>query len=338
VTLRIGALLLGLVACTLVVSPAAADPGPREIAEASCARAEQARRELKFADALAAYHAALVADPSAPCASAARARAEDLEAHAEGDFAPLAIVEAVRRNPEKLQDRSTLEGFEQAVAAFPPGRVRGEGRLLAAHAWQHRLKDADRAIAAYHAIMSDPSGDRLTRAVALGELWSLRKHRGEIREAAADVARDPALSPAVTKAVRRALARLQMRNAATVVLGALGAVFVGSIAALMRNARDVRDVPGRLIRPFEVAFALYLGGASALLVRVHGDGDTRPFLIFGLCLLALVAGARAFALASAARSPLARASWALCCAAGVVAVAFLALERTDPSYLEGLGL
>jgi hypothetical protein len=335
---RLGALLLGSVGWMVVISPAAADPAPRELAEASCARAEQASRELRFADALGAYRAALAQDPSAPCATAARARAEDLEAHAEGDFAPLVIVEAVRRSPGKLQDRTALEALEGAVAAFPAGRVRGEGLLLAAHAWQHRQKDADRAIADYHAIMSDPSADRLTRAVALGELWSLRKQRGEIREAAADVARDPALSPAVTKAVRRALTRMRMRNAAAVALGVLAAVFVGSVAALVRKARDVRDVPGRLIRPFEVAFALYLGGASALLVRVHGDADARPFLIFGLCVLALAAGARAFTLASASRSKGVRATWALACAMGVVAAGFLALERTDPSYLEGLGL
>ena len=33
-----------------------------------------------------------------------------------------------------------------------------------------------------------------------------------------------------------------------------------------------------------------------------------------------------------------RFSDALCCAAGVIAVAFLALERTQPGYLEGFGL
>jgi hypothetical protein len=332
------ALLLGWVACMLVVAPLAAEPEGRAIAQASCARGEQAARDLRFADALAAYRAALVADPSAPCVSAARARVEDLEAHAEGDFAPLAVVEAARRDPQRLADRAALEAFEQAVAAFPAGRVRAEGNLVAAHAWQRGVKVPERAIAAFQAVIRDPAGDRLTRAVALAELWALRKQRGEFHEAAPDVERDPDLSPAVTKSVRRAVARSRMSAAATAALGVLGGVFALSIAALVRKSRDVREVPGRLVRPFEVAFALYVGGASAVLVRVHGDGDTRPFLLFGAGVLALVAGARAFALAFAARSRLVRAAWALACATGVVAAAFLALERTDPSYLEGLGL
>jgi hypothetical protein len=61
-------------------------------------------------------------------------------------------------------------------------------------------------------------------------------------------------------------------------------------------------------------------------------------LWFGLAVLALGAAARSFTLASPRRSNVVRVTWALACAAGVVAAAFLAVLRADPSYLEGLGL
>jgi hypothetical protein len=87
-----------------------------------------------------------------------------------------------------------------------------------------------------------------------------------------------------------------------------------------------------------VAFSLYLGGAAAVLVRLRGDGDPRPFVWLGLGVLAAFAVARAWRLGWGAGGPSARAARGIFCAAFVIAAAFLAVERTDPSYLEGLGL
>jgi hypothetical protein len=57
----------------------------------------------------------------------------------------------------------------------------------------------------------------------------------------------------------------------------------------------------------------------------------------GLGVLALTAVARALPRAIPVRSAAARGAWAAACVVGVVAAGFLAVERTDPSYLEGIG-
>jgi tetratricopeptide (TPR) repeat protein len=336
-----GALLLAAAVPAVAGVARAADPEARAAATASCARAEEAAKALHFAEALAAYQAAIAADPSAPCASVARARAADLAVHAEGGFVPLARVEALRRDPRKSKDRAEVEALARDLEAFPEGRVRAEARLLVAEAWWHALGEPERAIAALETTAADAAGDKLTRGLALSELWSLRRQRGEVREALAVMERDPTLAPALLALVRRAAVREHLRTGAIGVLGLLGAIGAASLARLAARARDVRDVPAQVLRPLAVAFALYLGGAGAVLVRVHGGGDARPFLWLGLGVLAILVVARALRLAVTSRGgrgAAARAAWALACVAGVLAAAFLAVERTDATYLEGLGL
>ncbi len=326
------------VAASGVAGAARADQGEARVAAtASCARGEAAAKGLRFAEALAAYRAAIVEDPSAACVSMARARIEDLEAHAEGGFGPLARVEALRRDPKKAADPAEIEALARDLEGFPPGRVRAEARLLVAEAYWHALKDPARAIAAFEAAAQDGAGDKVTRALALAELWSLRKQRGEVREALAEVERDPTLAPALVGIVRRAVLRERIREAAFGVLGVLAAAGAAAIGRLVVRARDVREVPAQVLGPRAVAFGLYLGGAGAALVRVHGGGDGRPFLWLGLGVLAILAMGRAWGLWIGTR-PAARAICAAACVAGVLAIAFLAVERTDASYLEGLGL
>jgi tetratricopeptide (TPR) repeat protein len=315
-----------------------ADPEGRAAAMAAFARAEAAANERRFADAAAAYEAAVAADATAPCVPAARARLGDLAAHSEGGFAPLAELESVRRDPARMHDRDAVETLARDLEAFPPGRVRQEARLAVAHAFQQDLGDPVRAIAAYEGAVRDVDGDRLLRSVALAELWMLRRQRGEIVEAAAFVAVDPTLAPSVTAAVKREIRRSRLGTASTAILGALFVVFAASVARLAWVARDVRDLPGRIVPPFAVALGLYLGGAGALLVRTYGDSDARPFLWFGVAVVALWAAARAFVLAVRPRLAAARVAWVAACFAGVLAAAFLALQRTDPSYLDGIGL
>ncbi len=333
-----GAVALLLAALVPGVARLARAGEPRELATASCARADQAARNLHFGEALAAYQAAITADPSAPCAGVARARADDLAQHAEGGFGPLTELEAVRRDPRRAANPSTIETLARDLDAFPDGRVRAEARILVAEAWWHRLGDPVRAISAFSAAAGDRSGDRLTRAVALSELWTLRRQRGEIREALADVEREPDLSPALTRTVRRAARREGLRAGALAVLGVLAAIGAASLARLAVKARDLRDLPARVVRPAAVAFSLYLGGAAAILVRLHGQGDMRPFLSFGLGVLAIGVVARAVPLATGGRAAAGRAVWAAACVAGVAAAAFLSVERADASYLESLGL
>jgi tetratricopeptide (TPR) repeat protein len=328
-----------LLAAGLLLAGAAqaGDTAARAAAEASFARAEAAAKARHFAEAVAAYRAAIEADPSAPVAAPARARIEDLEAHAEGGFAPLARLDEVRRDPQKAGDRAAIEALTRDAEAFPPGRVRAEARVFVAEAWWHKLGDPVRAVTALEAAVSDPSGDRLTRSLALAELASLRRERGEIGAALRMAERDPTLSPSLLAQLRRLVRRERLRLGAEVVLAALVLVGAASIARLAMKARDVRDLPSQLVRPIGVAFALYLGGAGAVLVRVHGDADARPFVWLGLAVLALDVIARAFRLA-AGRRALVRAVWAAACVAGVAAAAFLAVLWTSVDYLDGIGL
>jgi hypothetical protein len=93
-----------------------------------------------------------------------------------------------------------------------------------------------------------------------------------------------------------------------------------------------------VVRPVAIGFALYLGAAGAVLVRLYGAGDVRPFLWLGAGVLAMDVIARSWRLGSSEQRPAARIVRALACAAGVIAVAFLALERADAGYLESFGL
>jgi hypothetical protein len=115
-------IVLALSASTArAVTPVPDAPATRAEATASFERAERASRERRFGEALAAYRQAAAIDPSAPFVPAARARAADLEAHAEGGFAPLARLEELRRDPARTSDRAAIEALERDAAGFPEG-------------------------------------------------------------------------------------------------------------------------------------------------------------------------------------------------------------------------
>ncbi|MFS8068142.1 MAG: tetratricopeptide repeat protein, partial [Byssovorax sp.] len=332
--LALGAILLS------AATPSHAEPGQDARAEAqkSFDRAEQAYQEERFAEALAAYREAAEADPSARFALTARARAADLAAHAEGDFAPLTRLSIVRRDPAKSSDHAVIEALERDVAAFPPGRVRGEAALVIADAWWHRLGEPRRAVAPLEAAVADEASDRLTRSLALGELTRLHRELGDLDAALAAVERFPDLAPTARAEVRKLVRRGHLRAAAAALLAALGVVGLASIVRAAPRIGGLGEIPRALLPPIAVAFSLYLGGAAAVLVRLRGDGDPRPFVWLGLGVLAVFAVARAWRLGWGAGGPSMRAARGVLGAAGVLAAAFLAVERTNASYLEGLGL
>lgn len=334
------AFALGAILIVALASSARAETGDDAPAAAqrSFDRAEVAFQEQRFAEALAAYREATALDPSARFVLTARARAADLEAHAEGDFAPLARLSAVRRDPAKSGDRATIEALERDVAAFPPGRVRGEAELVVADAWWHRLGDPRRALAPLEAAVTDDTGDRLTRSLALGALARLHRDLGDLDAALAVVERFPDLAPATRDEVRTLARRARLRGASITLLGALGVVGLASFVRAARRLGGLGALPRAVLPPLAVAFSLYLGGAAAVLVRLRGDGDPRPFVWLGLGVLAVSAVARAWRLGWGTGGPLARVARALACAAGVIAAAFLAVERIDASYLGSLGL
>lgn len=319
-------------------SPSASAIASKQQAEERFAQAEQAFARGQLREALAGYREVIAIDPSARCAPAAEARAADLAAHAEGEFGPLAKLEATRRDPQKSGDRAAIGALEQALPGFPDGRVRSEAALLVAEAWWHRLGEPRRAIAPLTFAVEDRAADRLTRALALTELVALRRELDELAEASDLVERYPDLAPETRARVRRLFRRTELRAISIVVLAIVALIGIGSLVRVARRLGGVRDVPRAVVRPRAVAASLYLGGAAALLAKLRGDGDPRPFLLLGVGVLAIDVIARTWRLASSDRRAALRAARVVTCAVGVLAVAFLAIERTDAGYLESFGL
>lgn len=332
---HVAAALLALAALTALAPSTSSAETPRERASQRFAEAERAGKDMRFGDALAAYRDAASLDPSAPFASVARARAHDLEAHAEGDFAPLARLERVRRDPRALADRDEIEALDRDRERFPRGRVRAEAAVLVAEA-HRRMGTIDRAIALFEEVAADGAADRTTRALALSELVAMLQAKGDLDAAARALDRDPTLLPSLRADIHRLVRRVTLRRASFGVLAVIGAACAVALGAAIRRARDVRALPSRVLPQAAVAFSLYLGGAAALIAQ-RRDGDGRPFVWLGLAVLAAIGFARASRIAFGTR-PLVRVAIAVASIACVLASAFLAVERTDASYLGSIGL
>jgi hypothetical protein len=299
--------------------------------------AERSATELRFAEALVAYDQAIALDPSASFVRIARARVADLRAHAEGDFVPLTRLESVRRNPSATRD--DIETLARDAEHFPPGRVRSEAQLVVAEAFWHRFGTPDLAAKALDTTLSDASADRLTRSLALSELVALERERGRLDAAVRVLDRFPDLAPSLRAEVRRLVRRVWIGRVA---MGLVFAVLLIGIVAVVRaifwHRRDADAVLRAAVQTRSVAFALYIGGAGSLLVRVHGEGDVRPFLWLGFGLLAIDAAARGWRMGFVDERTFARVARAMTCGAAVLAIAFLALQYADAAYLETLGL
>lgn len=299
--------------------------------------AERAARELDFTRALAAYERALELAPSASFTPAARARAADLRAHAEGGFAPLRALERVRRDPRLLADRAAIDALARDAERFPDGRVRAEARLLVAEGYRHMFGDPGAATGPLEAILADGSADRLTRVLALDELVAIHRSMGALGAARDVVDRYPALSPPLHAEIHRLIRRERLQKLSVLWLGALA--LIGAVSAVRLGWRlGPRALPAAVVRPLAVAYALYVGAGAAIVARLYGTEDPRPFLLLGVGVLALDVLARAWRQAAIVQGPTARLARALVCGAGVLALAFLALERTEAGYLESFGL
>jgi tetratricopeptide (TPR) repeat protein len=315
----------------------AADPADRRAAaNEAFARAEAASKALRFADALSGYREVLASDPSAPFASVSRARATDLEAQAEGGFAPLARLEAVRRSPAKLADRAEIDALARDAEGFPPGRVRGEARLVVGESLR-RLKDGPAAELALRQAASDDAADPLTKSLALSDLIAVLRDRGDLKAALAELDARPGVLPTLRIDVARLVRRERLRNVAFAVLGALALAALIAVVRLVRRLPDPRSLPSAVGKPLPIAAALYLGGAGAAVAAFRGDGDPRPFVVLGAGIAAVALAARALSLAGS-RRPLWRTVRAIGCFLAVLSVAFLAIERTEAGYLSSFGL
>lgn len=312
--------------------------GDRSVrARAAYERAERASSDLHFAEALTAYDEAISLDPSAPYVRIARARAADLRAHAEGDFVPLARLEAVRRRPSATRDE--IESLSRDAERFPVGRVRSEAQLVIAEAYWHRFGSPDSAANALEKALSDTSADRLTRALALSELVALERERDRLAAAAHVLSRFPDLAPNLHAEVRRLVRRVWLGRIA---LGLVATVLFVGVSAVLRAIfwlhRQADVVLREAVRASSMAFALYIGGVAAMLVKWHGEGDVRPFLWLGFGALAVDVAVRGWRVGFVDERIGARLGRAIASGVAVVAVAFLALQYADATYLETLGL
>jgi hypothetical protein len=320
-------------AALLFARAAQADGDSRARAKEAFERGESEVHALAFDRALASYKEAIAIDPSASTAGLARTRVGELESHSEGGFAPLVALERVRRSPSST--RAEVDALGAAAPGFPAGRVRAEAELVVGEALWHRFDDRASARVALERAVEDEGADRLTRSLALNELCGLFREGDDLPSAERAVDRFGDLAPALRTEIRRLARRARFRVTSAYFLAALGLVALALAArAVVKLGLDAART--RLVRSFDLALALYLGGGASLLVRARGEGDTRPFLWLGLGVLAVAIAGRTIGLSST--RPAARAARAIVCIVGVLAVAFLSIERTDASFLASVGL
>jgi hypothetical protein len=124
-----------------------------------------------------------------------------------------------------------------------------------------------------------------------------------------------------------------------VALAALGAVLGIAVLSLVAAHRRVRGaIPAlRRMAPTVTFFLVDAGLVGGYLASSYENGSPVPFVSFAALMLPLLALFRVW---SAVGSPrvAARVGRALAAVAATVALAFLLVERINPSYLEGFGL
>jgi hypothetical protein len=294
------------------------------------ARAQRADAELRFEDALRDYEEGLARAPSSRYAPLARARAAELRAHAEGDFAPLARLERVRRSAKLGSDPAEIDALVRDAEAFPPGPVRVEAWVLAAEAYAHRLGRPGDALPLYRRVAADPAAGPVLAQKAARDL-ALALLGARDFEGAREAAR--LATPDVQRLVARVERRRWLHFASIGALASLVLLAARAAVGRLDRARDaLRD-----ISPLALGYAAYVAIVGAVLASGYEAGSGTPFLAFGAALAPVLLVARAWgATGSADRG--ARIARAALAASGAVGAAFLVLEAIDVGYLEGLGL
>jgi hypothetical protein len=317
----------------------AADADPEATAEAHFRLAEIDEDEGAYARALDQDRASLAASPRGPWAERAAERIAWLGARDEGGFEPLARLERVRRDPSKSADPQEIDALAADAERFPPGRVRLEARLLVAQAWLGRMHRPAAAIRELDAVATDPAADPVTARfadpphrdegvdeLALGEARALAdRHRDRL---------DRAFVTRIDRLARRVWLRAASVAAVLAFLALAGASLLG---ASRRGGLGAARRPLRALAVPAAVFAFDVGCAGALLARGEEGASGRPFVLFAAAVLPLLLVARAWSAVGSNRQG-ARAGRAALCAATALATAFLVLDATDPTFLEGFGL
>lgn len=317
----------------------AANDDPEAVAEAYFGLGRIDEQQGAFAKALADDRAAMAAAPNTRWAIRASDRVDWLRARCEGDFAPLARLERVRRDAALSEDPAAIDGLAKDAESFPPGLVRVEARMLVAEAWLGRMRRPDDAVGELRKVTVDPKADALTVRLAERELVDALAGAGRIDEAVAEAhAHASHLDPRFVRQVNRLLRRRAVRRASILIMAAFIALAAAAMArAQRRNALGDAWQALRSVGPVAALFVVFIAGAGGVLASNYESGNALPFVALAAAVLPLVLVARAWgAVGSDARA--ARVGRALLCGASVVAMAFLLLDMVNPTYLEGFGL
>jgi hypothetical protein len=317
----------------------ATDEDPPAAAEAFFLLGQLDEGRGRFAEALEDDRAAAAAAPNTRWALRASDRADWLRARSEGGYAPLARLEAVRRDASAASDPAAIDALAHDLESFPPGQVRVEARMLVAEAWIGRMHRPDDAIGQLRQVTDDPKADPLTGRLAERQLVDALVATGRAREAAAEArAHASRLDPRFVKQVERLVLRGQVRIAAVATLGAFLALAAsGLVRAARRRELGAAGRGVRAIAPVAVLFVAFVAVAGGVLASNYESGNASPFLWLGAAVLPLVLVARAWSSVGSPRAA-ARIARATLCGGAVVAAAFVLLDALDPQYLSGFGL
>ncbi len=307
----------------------------REAATAVYYLAEMADDEMAFARALAGYRDFLARDPGSRFAARAQARVEDLEQHAEGNFAPLMALERVRRDEELANSLAGIQALDRELEHFPPGQVRAEARQLVGEAYLSRLQRPRDAARVLHALANDERAPQDIRSLAAERLVQARALMGEEVSAAQEVS-TMRIDPEVQRDARVLARRSILRSASWVTLSLTLAMAMLSVIRMAR-AKRLTEVFRAWKRPLPLAqlALLTLGGGG--LARLFDDHEVAPFMVLGAGSLAVYLSATAWSVAGSARIE-ARVLRAVVSLLAALAVAFLAMDTLDVMMLEGINL
>jgi len=313
---------------------AAASTDDRSAAEALFLLGELDEAALQFASAMTHYDASVARLPSNRYAPRAITRAADLRNHAEGGFAPLARLETVRRSADLANSAAGIDALAHDAEGFPPGRVRVEARMLAAEAYIGRLHRPDEGMRLLDLVAGDPKADVLTARQAVSDLVTALVGRDDLDTALEVTHRYKRLAePSAERNIQRRLRRRPMR---LVAMANLVLVVGAGAVGLVRMRRPVASAIARLA-PMALAFAAFATLVGGFLASTYESSSPLPFAALLAPMFGVFLSARAWSASGSARLP-ARVLRGAACFTSIFAVAFLALDRMDPMYLQGFGL
>lgn len=299
--------------------------------------AEMDDHDFRFASALARYDASIARDPSHRYALRARAHADTLRAHSEGDFAPYAELERVRRDRSAARDPQALMTLASDADHFPPGAVRVEARMLAGDAFMAQ-GDRTRGLALLELVDLDSKADPILQHQAAHELVEAYLAQSDAPAAMA-VASRPKHDPALLKRVKIWQRRQRMRAASIVILAVFALFSTFAIGrSIARGSSSEISRSMKRFAPLAIAFAAWVGVFGGILAASFERGNESPFLVLAVAAVPIFLIARAWG-ATGSISKIARVGRALFSAASIAAVAFVVLTYVGNGiYLAGFGL